>query len=148
MASEGLCWPVGADGGDLIRGLRRGSRKARPSRADRHCNSPVAEIAHPADAARIALQFITETGHQDSDVWLDTSRILVPNMISTLWKEGNGTLPALLDALRIKSNDAHKTGLTNPSSARPLAQDPDRAPGPLQSMPAPACHPTHIFSPR
>lgn len=33
--------------------------------------SPFAEIAHPADAARIAHQFITETGHQDSDVWLE-----------------------------------------------------------------------------
>src|SRR3546814_19930737 len=138
MASEGLCWPVGADGGDLIRGLRRGSRKARPSRADRHCNSPFAEIAHPADAARIALQFITETGHQDSDVWLDTSRILVTNMISTLWKEGNGTLPALLDALQIKSKDDPKTLLENTSPARPFPPAPDLAPHsvPLSTPPA------------
>src|SRR3546814_4377931 len=108
--------------------------KARPPRADRHCNSPFAEIAHPADAARIALQFIAETGHQDSDVWLDTSRILVANMISTLWKEGNGTLPALLDALQIKSKDDLKTWLENTSSARTFADDADRATGSVLFM--------------
>jgi len=50
--------------------------------------SPFAEIAHPADADRIARQLITETGQDDSDVWLDTSRILVANMIRALWREG------------------------------------------------------------
>lgn len=32
--------------------------------------SPFAEIAHPADADRIAHQLITETGQSDRDVWL------------------------------------------------------------------------------
>src|SRR3546814_1983406 len=39
--------------------------------------SPFAEIAHPADADRIAQQLIPETGDKDNDVWLETSRILV-----------------------------------------------------------------------
>lgn len=96
--------------------------------------SPFAEIAHSADAARIAHQFITETGHQDSDVWLDTSRILVANMLVTLWKEGNGTLPALLDALQIKTKDDLKAWLESTSSARTFADDADRATGSVLFM--------------
>src|SRR3546814_10774480 len=42
--------------------------------------SPFAEIAHPADADRIAQQLIPETGDKDNDVWLETSRILVANI--------------------------------------------------------------------
>ena len=102
--------------------------------------SPFAEIAHPADAARIAHQFITETGHQDSDVWLDTSRILVANMIATLWKEGNGTLPALLDALQVKSKDELKIWLERTSSARTFADDADRATGSVLFMLAKAAN--------
>ncbi|HEX7875401.1 MAG TPA: type IV secretion system DNA-binding domain-containing protein [Sphingobium sp.] len=102
--------------------------------------SPFAEIAHPADAARIAHQFITETGHQDSDVWLDTSRILVANMIATLWKEGNGTLAALLDALQVKSKDELKIWLERTSSARTFADDADRATGSVLFMLAKAAN--------
>src|SRR3546814_9470067 len=54
--------------------------------------SPFAEIAHPADADRIAQQLIPETGDKDNDVWLETSRILVANMLRELWKEKKCTL--------------------------------------------------------
>ncbi|MET4133587.1 hypothetical protein ABIE62_002738 [Porphyrobacter sp. MBR-155] len=89
--------------------------------------SPFAEIAHPADADRIARQLITETGQHDSDVWLDTSRILVANMIRALWREGNATLPALLHALQDRTKDDLKTWLAGSSSARTFADDADRA---------------------
>nr|WP_292932626.1 type IV secretion system DNA-binding domain-containing protein [Novosphingobium sp. PASSN1] len=89
--------------------------------------SPFAEIAHPADADRIARQLITETGQDDSDAWLDTSRILVANMIRALWREGNATLPALLHALQDRTKDDLKTWLAGSSSARTFADDADRA---------------------
>jgi hypothetical protein len=89
--------------------------------------SPFAEIAHPADADRIARQLITETGQDDSDVWLDTSRILVANMIRALWREGNATLSALLHALQDRTKDDLKTWLAGSSSARTFADDADRA---------------------
>src|SRR3546814_21048876 len=50
--------------------------------------TPFSEIAHPADAARIAHQFVTETGQHDNDVWLETARILVANMLRELWQQG------------------------------------------------------------
>jgi hypothetical protein len=50
--------------------------------------SPFDEIAHPADADRIAHQLITETGQNDRDVWLETSRILVANVLRVLNAEG------------------------------------------------------------
>jgi type IV secretory pathway TraG/TraD family ATPase VirD4 len=91
--------------------------------------SPFAEIAHPADADRIAQQFITETGQSDRDVWLETSRILVANMIRALWREGKGTLPDLLDALQDRTKDDLKLWLAGSSSARTFADDADRATG-------------------
>lgn len=96
--------------------------------------SPFAEIAHPADAARIAQQLITETGWQDSDVWLETARILVANMIATLWEEGNGTLPNLVAALQNKTRDELKEWLKETSSARTFADDADRATGSVLFM--------------
>ncbi len=96
--------------------------------------SPFAEIAHPADADRIARQLITETGQHDSDVWLDTSRILVANMIRALWREGNATLPALLHALQDRTKDDLKTWLAGSSSARTFADDADRATGSVLFM--------------
>lgn len=54
--------------------------------------SPFDEISHPADADRIARQLVSETGSQDDDVWLETSRILVANMMRSLWAEKNGKL--------------------------------------------------------
>nr|WP_231639589.1 type IV secretion system DNA-binding domain-containing protein [Sphingomonas profundi] len=102
--------------------------------------SPFAEIAHPADADRIAHQLITETGQHDSDVWLDTSRILVANMLRALWREGNGTLSALLDALQDRSKDELKLWLGNSSSARTFADDADRATGSVLFMLAKAAN--------
>ena len=96
--------------------------------------TPFAEIGHPADADRIAHQLISETGKQDSDVWLDTSRILVANMIRALWRDGNGTLPALLDALQDRTKDDLKVWLAGSSSARTFADDADRATGSVLFM--------------
>ena len=102
--------------------------------------SPFAEIAHPADAARIAQQFITETGRDDNDVWLETARILVANMIAKLWQEANGTLPALLAAFQVRTKDDLKTWLENTSSARTFAEDADRATGSVLFMLAKAAN--------
>lgn len=102
--------------------------------------SPFAEIAHPADADRIANQLITETGQHDRDVWLETSRILVANMIRALWREGKGTLPDLLHALQTREKDNLKTWLGNSSSARTFAEDADRATGSVLFMLAKAAN--------
>jgi type IV secretory pathway TraG/TraD family ATPase VirD4 len=96
--------------------------------------SPFAEIAHPADADRIAHQLITETGQHDSDVWLDTSRILVANMIRALWREGKCALPDLLNALQDRTKDDLKVWLAGSSSARTFADDADRATGSVLFM--------------
>lgn len=96
--------------------------------------TPFAEISHPADAARIAHHLVPETGHQDNDVWLQTSRILVANMIRKLWQEGNCSLPALLDALQVRGKDELKTWLASTSSARTFADDADRASGSVLFM--------------
>jgi Type IV secretion-system coupling protein DNA-binding domain len=89
--------------------------------------SPFAEIAHPADADRIAQQLITATGREEEDVWLETSRILVANILRLLWREGKTTLPALIDALQLKTKDALKVWLAGTSSARTFEEDADRA---------------------
>ena len=96
--------------------------------------SPFAEIAHPADADRIAHQLITETGQHDSDVWLDTSRILVANMIRALWQENKRTLPDLLHALKNRPKDDLKEWLATSSSARTFADDAERATGSVLFM--------------
>jgi hypothetical protein len=102
--------------------------------------TPFAEIAHPADADRIAQQLITETGQHDRDVWLETSRILVANMIRALWREGKCTLPDLLHALQVRSKDDLKLWLGNSSSARTFADDADRATGSVLFMLAKAAN--------
>ncbi|MET3472911.1 hypothetical protein ABIC78_003458 [Novosphingobium sp. 1529] len=96
--------------------------------------SPFAEIAHPADADRIARQLITETGTHDSDVWLETSRILVANMLRALWREKKWTLADLLDALQNRSKADLKAWLAATSSARTFADDADRATGSVLFM--------------
>jgi len=102
--------------------------------------SPFAEIAHPADADRIATQLITETGQHDRDVWLETSRILVANMIRALWREKKGTLPDLLHALQVRTKDDLKAWLGDSSSARTFADDADRATGSVLFMLAKAAN--------
>ena len=103
--------------------------------------SPFAEIAHPADAARIAHQFITEAnGHDKDDVWLEMARILVANMIVQLWEEGNGTLPNLLAAFQNMAKDELKEWLKETSSARTFADDADRATGSVLFMLAKAAN--------
>lgn len=102
--------------------------------------SPFDEIAHPADADRIARQLVSETGSQDDDVWLETSRILVANMLRSLWTEGNCNLEALLEALQVKSKEQLKHWLGHTSSARTFADDADRATGSVLFMLAKAAN--------
>ncbi|WP_285710118.1 type IV secretion system DNA-binding domain-containing protein [Erythrobacter oryzae] len=96
--------------------------------------SPFSEIAHPADADRIARQLVSETGERDDDVWLETSRILVANVLRVLSAEGRTTLPDLLDALQVKGKEEMKVWLAGTSSARTFADDADRATGSVLFM--------------
>jgi energy-coupling factor transporter ATP-binding protein EcfA2 len=89
--------------------------------------SPFAEIAHPADADRIAHHLVSATGKEDDDVWLETARILVANILRLLWREGKTTLPALVDALQLRTKDELKVWLAGTSSARTFEDDADRA---------------------
>lgn len=102
--------------------------------------SPFAEIVHPADADRIAHQLITETGDKDNDVWLETSRILVANMIRELWREKRCTLLDLHAALKTLGKDELKTWLKDTSSARTFSDDADRATGSVLFMLAKAAN--------
>ena len=102
--------------------------------------SPFDEIAHPADADRIAHQLISETGQHDRDVWLETSRILVANMIRALWREKKCSLPDLLNALQDRTKDELKDWLAGSSSARTFADDADRATGSVLFMLAKAAN--------
>ena len=102
--------------------------------------SPFDEISHPADADRIARQLVSETSSQDDDVWLETSRILVANMLRSLWAESNCNLEALLEALQVKSKDQLKQWLLHTSSARTFADDADRATGSVLFMLAKAAN--------
>ncbi len=102
--------------------------------------SPFDEIAHPADADRIAHQLISETGQHDRDVWLETSRILVANMIRALWREKKCSLPDLLNALQDRTKDELKEWLAGSSSARTFADDADRATGSVLFMLAKAAN--------
>lgn len=102
--------------------------------------SPFDEISHPADADRIARQLVAETGSEDDDVWLETSRILVANMMRSLWAEKNCSLEALLEALQVKSKEQLKEWLGHTSSARTFADDADRATGSVLFMLAKAAN--------
>ena len=102
--------------------------------------SPFDEIVHPADADRIAHQLISETGSRDDDVWLETSRILVANMLRALWSEGNCSLEALLDALQTKDIEELKRWLGDTSSARTFAEGAERATGSVIFMLAKAAN--------
>lgn len=102
--------------------------------------TPFDEISHPADADRIARQLVSETGSQDDDVWLETSRILVANMLRSLWAEGNCSLEALLEALQVKSKEQLKHWLGHTSSARTFADYADRATGSVLFMLAKAAN--------
>ena len=96
--------------------------------------SPFLEIAHPADADRIARQLVSETGERDDDVWLETSRILVANVLRVLNAEGKTSLPDLLDALQAKTKEEMKVWLAGTSSARTFEDDADRATGSVLFM--------------
>lgn len=96
--------------------------------------SPFQEIAHPADADRIARQLVSETGERDDDVWLETSRILVANILRVLNAEGRTTLPDLLNALQAKTKEEMKVWLAGTSSARTFEDDADRATGSVLFM--------------
>lgn len=102
--------------------------------------TPFDEISHPADADRIARQLVSETSSQDDDVWLETSRILVANIIRSLWAEKNCSLEALLEALQVKDKEQLKEWLGHTSSARTFANDADRATGSVLFMLAKAAN--------
>ncbi len=85
------------------------------------------EIKHPADAARLARYLINETGDRDKDVWLDTARNLVANILRTLWQERRCTLGALLDALQFMPREELERWLAHTSSARAFEKDAERA---------------------
>tara|TARA_A100001391_G_scaffold95213_1_gene63039 strand:+ start:2922 stop:4742 length:1821 start_codon:yes stop_codon:yes gene_type:complete len=102
--------------------------------------TPFDEISHPADADRMARQLVSETSSQDDDVWLETSRILVANMIRSLWAEKNRSLEALLEALQVKDKEQLKEWLGHTSSARTFANDADRATGSVLFMLAKAAN--------
>jgi hypothetical protein len=96
--------------------------------------SPFSEISHPADADRIAHQLVSETSERDDDVWLQTSRILVANMLRKLWAEGDHSLHAFLAALQVKTKDELRDWLGETSSARTFSDDADRATGSVLFM--------------
>ncbi|SNT15246.1 Type IV secretory pathway, VirD4 component, TraG/TraD family ATPase [Sphingomonas laterariae] len=102
--------------------------------------TPFAEIAHPADAARIAHHFITEAhGQHGNDVWMEISRILVANILRELWKQDKPTQdrPTLADLLTMLQNmtkEDLKERLKDTSSARTFADDADRATGSVLFM--------------
>ncbi|HEY1857032.1 type IV secretion system DNA-binding domain-containing protein [Acidocella sp.] len=96
--------------------------------------NPFAEMSHPADADRIARYLISETGDRDRDVWLETARILVANILRSLWAERRGTLQALLDALQSMPRAELERWLAHTSSARTFAEDADRATGSVLFM--------------
>lgn len=96
--------------------------------------TPFAEIAHPADAARIAHQFITEASNHDNDVWLEMARILVANILLELRKKDNPTLSDLLAMFQISTKEDLKERLKDTSSARTFAEDADRATGSVLFM--------------
>ena len=92
------------------------------------------EISHPATATRIAHYLINATGDRDKDVWLETARILVANILRTLWQEGRCTLQALLNALQTMPREELEPWLAHTSSARTFAQDADKATGSVLFM--------------
>ena len=92
------------------------------------------EINHPATASRIAHYLISTTGDQDKDIWLETTRILVANILRTLWQEGRCTLQALLDVLKSMSSTEMERWLAHTSSSRTFAQDADKATGSVLFM--------------
>ncbi|MEO0870864.1 MAG: type IV secretion system DNA-binding domain-containing protein [Pseudomonadota bacterium] len=112
----------------------RGDVILNPFDARSACWSPFLEIDHPADADRIARQLVSETGERDDDVWLETSRILVANILRVLNAEGRTTLPDLLDALQAKTKEDLKEWLAGTSSARTFEDDADRATGSVLFM--------------
>lgn len=85
------------------------------------------EVQHPADAARLARYLINETGDRDRDVWLETARILVANILRQLWEEKRRTPTALIEALQYMTSEELGRWLAHTSSARTFAQDAERA---------------------
>jgi type IV secretory pathway TraG/TraD family ATPase VirD4 len=96
--------------------------------------NPFAEIAHPADADRLAAQLITANEDSEGDVWTSTARLLVANIMRALWREGRGDLPSLLAALQGTSKADLKVWLAGSSSARTFEDDADRASGSVLFM--------------
>ena len=89
--------------------------------------NPFDEIAHPADADRIAAQLVTARGDAADDVWTLAARALVANVMRQLWREGRGEPGALIEMLCLASKDELRHWLASTSSARTFEEDADRA---------------------
>ena len=91
--------------------------------------NPFDEITHPADADRIARYLVKATGNRDHDVWLETARILVANILRTLWDEKRTDLATLHHSLQSMTREELEPWLAHTSSSRTFAADADRATG-------------------
>lgn len=96
--------------------------------------SPFDEISHPADASRIAEYLVPESGDHSRDVWLETTRGLVANILRVLSQQNKGTLPDLLNAIQNMSSEDIAHLVAGTSSARTFAQDADKATGSVMFM--------------
>jgi hypothetical protein len=97
------------------------------------------EIDHPADAESIAVRLISESGERDHDVWIETARILVANILRALWLENRRSLSDLLHVLSAMSRGDMEQWLGNTSSARIFSQDAERATASVLFMLSRAC---------
>ncbi len=101
---------------------------------------PLGELSHPGDADGIAQHLITPSGDRDHDVWLEMTRILVANILRTLWQEERYSLPDLLRVLKSMSREDMERWLVNTSSARIFSQDAERATASCLFMLSKACN--------
>lgn len=96
--------------------------------------NPFDEIAHPADADRIAAQLITDSGSKEDSVWTTAGRNLLANMMRNLWQEDKTDIADLIHAVQSMSKDDLKNWLKDTSSSRIFAEDADRATGSVLFM--------------
>ncbi|MEO0412182.1 MAG: type IV secretion system DNA-binding domain-containing protein [Pseudomonadota bacterium] len=89
--------------------------------------NPFDEIAHPADAERIAHQLLVEDHPGDESVWLDMARLVLANILRRLWQDGQTSLPDLIEALQSQSKPSLKKMLAGSAASRVFESDADRA---------------------
>lgn len=89
--------------------------------------SPFDEISHPADAERVAHYLVPQTNEERHDVWLETARILMANIMRRLIADNRATLTDLLSVLQDKSQDELKDFVAGTSSARTFEPSAEKA---------------------